>query len=145
MKKVKRKSLWCQSSTCYRNKNVLRQLIRVLPFQPSLKNQCYTIETRSERNQRYYNELENKSNQMVQQNKKSQQVFNKAKSYRLKPLLKRALKQMPSFPHHQRTFEYYDISVYLAKYIKYNKHDFIDPRNKFIVWFTMIRWEKLLM
>ena len=39
---------------------------------------------------------------------------------------------MPSFPHHQRTFEYYDISVYLAKYIKYNKHDFIDPRNKFI-------------
>ena len=67
---------------------------------------------------------------LVQQ--KSQEVFNKAKSYRLKPLLKRALKQMPSFPHHQRTFEYYDISVYLAKYIIYNKHDFIDPRNKFI-------------
>ena len=53
---------------------VLRQLIRILPFQPSLKNQCYTIDTRSERNQRYYNEQENKCNQMVQQ--KSQQVFN---------------------------------------------------------------------
>jgi len=111
---------------------VLRQLIRIVPFQPSLKNPCYTIETRSERNQRYYNELENKSNQMVQKNKKNQQVFNKAKSYRLKPLLKRALKQMPSFPHHQRTFEYYDICIYLAKYIIYNKHDFIDPRNIFI-------------
>ena len=70
VKKVKRKSLWCQSSTCYRNKNVLRQLIRVLPFQPSLKNQCYTIETRSEENQRYYNEPENKCNQMVGSAKK---------------------------------------------------------------------------
>jgi len=70
VKKVKRKSLWCQSSTCYRNKNVLRHLIRVLPFQPSLKNQCYTIETRSERNQRYYNEPENKCNQMVGSAKK---------------------------------------------------------------------------
>ena len=58
---------------------------------------------------------------LVQQ--KSQEVFNKAKSYRLKPLLKRALKRMPSFPHHQRTFEYYNISIYLsiylAKYIIY--------------------------
>jgi hypothetical protein len=37
---------------------------------------------------------------------------------------------MSSFPHHQRTFKYYNICSYLAKYIIYNKHDFIDPRNK---------------
>ena len=65
---------------------------------------------------------------LVQQ--KSQEVFNKAKSYRLKPLLKRALKRMPSFPHHQRTFEYYNISFYLSSKIYiYNKDNFIGPRN----------------
>ncbi len=110
---------------------VLRQLIRILPFQPSLKNPSYTIETRSERNQRYYDEPENKCNSMVQQKKKSQQVFNKAKIYRLKPLLKRALKRMPSFPHHQRTFEYYNICIYLAKYI-ISFMVFIEPKHTLI-------------
>ena len=84
---------------------------------------------------------------MVQQ--KSQQVFNKAKSYRLKPLLKRALKRMPSFPHHQRTFEYYNIciylSIYLAKYIIYNKDNFIDPRNILICMVHNDPLGKLLM
>jgi hypothetical protein len=108
---------------------VLTQLVCIVPFQISLKNPCYAIETRNERKLRYYNELENQINQREQQ--MNQQVFKEAEKYfRLKPLFKKALKRMSSFPHHQRTFKYYNICSYLAKYIIYNKHDFIDPRNK---------------
>jgi hypothetical protein len=106
---------------------VLTQLVCIVPFQTSLKNPCYAIETRNERKLHYYNELENQINQREQQ--MNQQVFKEAENYRLKPLFKRALKRMPSFPHHQRTFKYNEICIYLSKYIIFHKYDLFDPRN----------------
>ncbi len=98
-----------------------------MPYQTSFKNPYYAIETRSDRNRRYFNKLEIQFKQMDQQ--MSQRVFKKAESYKLKPLLKRALKRMPSFPHHQRTFKFNEICMYLEKYFESYEDDLFDPRN----------------
>jgi len=109
---------------------VLTQLERVSPFQskkPSLKRLCYAIETRSAKKQRYFNELNQSKNKANQQ--MPQKTFQEAESYRLKPLLRIALKRMPSFPCHQRTFKYNEICNYLLKYIISYKNDLFDERN----------------
>jgi hypothetical protein len=106
---------------------ILSQLVCIVPYQTSFKNPYYAIETRSDRNRRYFNKLEIQFKQMDQQ--MSQRVFKKAESYKLKPLLKRALKRMPSFPHHQRTFKFNEICMYLEKYFESYEDDLFDPRN----------------
>jgi len=58
-----------------------------------------------------------------------EQTFNKDSDYRMKPLLKAALKQLPHFPSHKRTFNYTEICQYLTKYIIYHKKKLIDPRH----------------
>jgi hypothetical protein len=106
---------------------ILTQLVCIVPFQTSFKNPYYAIETRSDQNRRYFNKLEIQFYQMDQQ--MSQQVFKEAESYRLKPLFKQALKRMPSFPHHQRTFKYNEICMYLEKYFESHEDYLFDPRN----------------
>ena len=66
---------------------ILSQLVCIVPYQTSFKNPYYAIETRSDRNRRYFNKLEIQFKQMDQQ--MSQRVFKKAESYKLKPLLKK--------------------------------------------------------
>jgi hypothetical protein len=58
-----------------------------------------------------------------------QQTFNKDSDYRMKPLLKATLKQLPHFPSHKRTFNYTELCQYLTKYIICHKEKLIDPRH----------------
>jgi hypothetical protein len=109
---------------------VLPQLVLVTPFHSekiSLKQPYYTIETRNSIKQQYYNKLYTKK-----QVKQQMQQCTFKECYRLKPLLKIALKRMPSFPHHQRTFNYTEICNYLSRYIVHYRNELFDQRNIYL-------------
>ncbi len=104
--------------------HVLIHLVLVLPFHT--RKRPIQIETRNTKQLRLYNENE-ESKRLV--NLQVQQTFNKDADYRIKPLLKAVLKQLPHFPSHKRTFNYTELCQYLTKYIIYHKEKLIDPRH----------------